>query len=89
MKASTAIILAGALLMGSCLAAQENAESPRIQIAILLDTSNSMDGLIDQARSQLWKIVNELATASKDGDEPVLEVALVLSSSTSPPKPSG
>jgi hypothetical protein len=76
MKAITVIILAGALLIGSCLAAQEDAEGPRIQIAILLDTSNSMDGLIDQARSQLWKIVNELATASKDGEEPVLEVAL-------------
>ena len=26
-----------------------------------------MDGLIDQARSRLWKIVNELATARKNG----------------------
>jgi hypothetical protein len=31
----------------------------RVQIALLLDTSNSMDGLIDQARSQLWRVVNE------------------------------
>ena len=30
-----------------------------IQIALLLDTSNSMDGLIDQAKSQLWSVVNE------------------------------
>ena len=37
-----------------------------IQLALLLDTSNSMDGLIDQAKSQLWKIVNELATSKKD-----------------------
>ena len=37
-----------------------------IQLALLLDTSNSMDGLIDQAKSQLWKIVNELATTKKD-----------------------
>src|SRR5262245_44595431 len=34
------------------------ADKPKIQMAILLDTSNSMDGLIGQARSQLWKIVN-------------------------------
>ena len=27
-----------------------------VQMAILLDTSNSMDGLIEQAKSQLWKI---------------------------------
>ena len=35
----------------------------RIQLAILLDTSNSMDGLIGQAKSQLWRVVNELARA--------------------------
>src|SRR6185295_3102994 len=34
-----------------------------IMLALLLDTSNSMDGLIEQAKSQLWKIVNELAAA--------------------------
>jgi hypothetical protein len=48
----------------------------RIQLAILLDTSGSMDGLIDQARSRLWKIVNELATARMNGRAPRLQVAL-------------
>jgi hypothetical protein len=48
----------------------------RIQLAILLDTSNSMDGLIDQAKSQLWKVVNELARARRGGKAPALEVAL-------------
>jgi hypothetical protein len=52
------------------------AEKPKIQMAILLDTSNSMDGLIGQARSQLWKIVNEFAKAKKGGVQPDLEVAL-------------
>jgi len=47
-----------------------------IQLALLLDTSNSMDGLIDQAKSQLWKIVNELATTKKDGKPVDLYVAL-------------
>ncbi len=51
-------------------------KKPVIQLAILLDTSNSMDGLINQAKAQLWKIVNELATAKKDGKAPDLEVAL-------------
>jgi hypothetical protein len=51
-------------------------EKPKIQLAILLDTSNSMDGLIDQARTQLWKIVNEFATAKRDGVRPELEVGL-------------
>ncbi|GBD86531.1 von Willebrand factor type A domain protein [bacterium BMS3Abin03] len=47
-----------------------------VQLAILLDTSNSMDGLIDQAKNQLWKIVNELARANKDGEDISLKVAL-------------
>jgi hypothetical protein len=49
---------------------------PRIQLAILLDTSNSMDGLIDQTRNQLWQIVNEFTTARKGGLVPILEIAL-------------
>jgi hypothetical protein len=53
-----------------------NAETPRIQLAILLDTSNSMDGLIDQTRNQLWQIVNEFSTAKKNGVTPILEIAL-------------
>ncbi len=47
-----------------------------IQLALLLDTSNSMDGLIDQAKSQLWKVVNEFSEMKKDGKMPKLEVAL-------------
>lgn len=49
---------------------------PLIQISILLDTSNSMDGLINQAKSQLWKIVNELVSSERDGNNPVVQVAL-------------
>jgi hypothetical protein len=46
-------------------------------LALLLDTSNSMDGLIDQAKSQLWKIVNELAGARcSDGARPGIQIAL-------------
>ena len=48
-----------------------------IQLALLLDTSNSMDGLIDQAKSQLWKVVNELAAANcADGRKPNIKIAL-------------
>jgi len=50
---------------------------PKVQLAILLDTSNSMDGLINQAKKELWRIVNEFATARRDGKAPMLEVALV------------
>jgi len=47
-----------------------------VQIAILLDTSNSMDGLIEQAKSQLWKIVNEFNDAKQGDKTPVVQVAL-------------
>jgi len=49
---------------------------PKIQMAILLDTSGSMQGLINQARTHLWKIVNEFAAAKRNGIRPTLEVAL-------------
>lgn len=49
---------------------------PKIQVALLLDTSGSMDGLIEQAKSQLWKIVNELAKASQNGEKASIEIAL-------------
>lgn len=49
----------------------------QIMLALLLDTSNSMDGLINQAKSQLWKIVNELAAAKcGDGSRPNIKIAL-------------
>jgi hypothetical protein len=60
-----------------------------IQIAILLDASNSMDGLIDQAKSQLWKIVNEFAIAKRDGKTPRLEVAFFEYGKSSLPSLSG
>jgi hypothetical protein len=53
------------------------AKEQTIMIALLLDTSNSMDGLIDQAKSQLWKIVNEVAASKKvDGKQPKIKIAL-------------
>lgn len=47
-----------------------------IKVALLLDTSNSMDGLIDQAKAQLWDIVNELSYAKCGDEKPNLEIAL-------------
>lgn len=51
-------------------------DRPSIQLALLLDTSNSMDGLIGQAKSQLWRVVNDLASAKCRGYAPRIEVAL-------------
>jgi len=47
-----------------------------VQIAILLDTSSSMNGLIEQAKTQLWKIVNEFNDAKQGDKTPVVQVAL-------------
>ena len=47
-----------------------------VDVAILLDTSNSMDGLISQAKGQLWTIVQQFAKAQKNGQTPMLRVAL-------------
>ncbi|UCG60092.1 MAG: VWA domain-containing protein [Phycisphaerales bacterium] len=51
-------------------------QKPLVQMAILLDTSGSMSGLIDQARTELWAIVNEFIFAKRGGQAPELQVAL-------------
>lgn len=48
----------------------------KIQVALLLDTSNSMDGLIEQAKSRLWNIVNTLTTLKYSGKTPTIEISL-------------
>jgi hypothetical protein len=57
-------------------ASAKEVKKPLVQIAILLDTSGSMQGLIEQAKSQLWRIVNEFAKAKQDGVAPEVQVAL-------------
>ena len=47
-----------------------------IKVALLLDTSGSMDGLIDQAKAQLWEIVNQLSFAKHGTKNPDLYIAL-------------
>ena len=49
---------------------------PVIQVALLLDTSGSMSSLIDQAKTELWSIVNKLDKARYKGKKPRIEVAL-------------
>ncbi|WP_136481556.1 vWA domain-containing protein [Cognatitamlana onchidii] len=55
---------------------QPKSNNQYIKVALLLDTSNSMDGLIDQAKAQLWDIVNELSYAKCGTKKPNLEIAL-------------
>ncbi len=44
-------------------------ETRPVDVVIALDTSGSMEGLLDAVRARLWDIVNELA-----GFEPVPEL---------------
>ena len=57
-------------------ALQQSPKQPTIQVAILLDTSGSMSGLIHQTRTELWSVVNALTDATKNGASPIFEVAL-------------
>ena len=68
--------LALSLFTTSRVRAADASSAPLVQIAILLDTSGSMEGLIEQAKSQLWKIVNEFINAKQNGQRPDLQVAL-------------
>ncbi|RXM40702.1 hypothetical protein BOQ62_04460 [Chryseobacterium sp. CH21] len=58
------------------ISANSTMKDNKIQVALLLDTSNSMDGLIDQAKSRLWNIVNTLTTLKYNGKAPQIEIAL-------------
>ena len=51
-------------------------DGPVIQLAILLDDSGSMSGLIDQARAHIWDVVHQLGATTRDGKTPRLEVAI-------------
>jgi len=50
--------------------------TPKIQAAILLDVSGSMDGLIEQAKTQLWNMVSVMGKAKCDAGTPTFEIAL-------------
>ena len=70
-------ILTAALISISCIIGHAQPESARkVQVAILFDTSNSMDGLIDQAKSRIWNIVNEVSDLTYNGQTPGVEFAL-------------
>lgn len=72
--AFTILALAGLSFANAEEVAKE--ERPVIQIAILLDNSGSMQGLIQQAKTQIWQIVNEFIAAKQDGKTPRVQVGL-------------
>lgn len=58
----------------------QDAEKDTVQIALLLDTSSSMDGLINQARSHLWNMVDQMGRMTRvvDGKTRGVRIELAL-----------
>lgn len=67
-----ALVAALAGLTGTARAADPTPGRP-VDLVLCIDTSNSMDGLIESAKLKLWDVVNELA---KVKPTPILRVAL-------------
>lgn len=72
----SSLVAAGLIASAPATTPPPSDDKPLVQLAILLDTSNSMDGLIAQAKTQLWQIVNEFIAAKQDGKTPRVQVAL-------------
>ena len=71
------VLLEEPILANAAAPESKKIKNNTVQIALLLDTSNSMDGLINQAKSQLWDIVNEFTHAKCGNDNrPVLQIAI-------------
>jgi hypothetical protein len=66
-------LLALSILTAALPAAPPAAKPKPVDVVLCLDTSNSMDGLIDSAKRKLWAVVNDLA---KMEPSPTLRVAL-------------
>lgn len=74
--ALTLLSLIAGLQLAQAQPIHPNGETRKIQIAILFDTSGSMEGLIEQAKATIWKIVNIASKLSDKGKNPQLEIAL-------------
>lgn len=73
-RARGAVLLAAAAVVATPPPATAYESDVAIDVAIALDVSGSMRGLIDAARLKLWEIVNDLSTAEP---APRLRVALL------------
>ena len=78
----SALVLFAAFILSSFVSPSLQKKKPniinqKIQVAILLDVSGSMDGLIEQAKAQLWNMVSTMGRAKCDGGlAPKIEIAL-------------
>jgi hypothetical protein len=95
MSKTITILFVAAMVASTCYAGAASTaekvpeEKPLVQMAVLLDTSGSMSGLINQARAELWAIVNEFIFAKRNGKQPELQVALYEYGKSSLPSKEG
>ncbi len=75
-KSSLLLAFLISFLVGNAKNEKDNPNKQFIKVALLLDTSSSMDGLIDQAKAQLWGIINQLSYAKCNNERPNLLIAL-------------
>lgn len=76
MKHVTRLFLLSMMVIGGFYQAVAQINPRKVQVAILFDTSNSMDGLINQAKNRIWGIVNEVNSLQYQGQSPKIEIAL-------------
>jgi hypothetical protein len=59
-----------------------NTDTSKIQIALIIDVSGSMNGLLNQVQSQFWKMVTFLENAKRRKEIVVLEFAILTVGNT-------
>jgi|GEM_PF-6307519 len=79
------LFLTKASLLGIVENKSKQNDSNLIQVALLLDTSGSMKGLLDQAKCQLWNVVSDLEKAKKSSQPITLQIALYEFGKNKPP----
>jgi len=75
-KAITCLFLGFTVVVTAANPEEKTKVRQTIKVALLLDTSNRMDGLNNQAKTQLWEIINEMSYAKYGIQQPDLEIAL-------------
>ena len=79
MKTNLFIILcflSSSIITQACPPSSPETKNSKVQIALLLDTSGSMSGLIEQAKAQLWNIANDITNYKKNKQDTYFEIAL-------------
>lgn len=75
-RVAMGVLIATFPLLATAQPEKAPAQPPKIQAAILLDVSGSMQGLIEQAKAQLWNMMNVLGRVQSPRGTPLIEIAL-------------